>query len=65
MDDGLNAILSGFLAFVVATIAVTLCDTGRSRIDVLTIGGVTGGAVALAVWLAGRRRSRHSVREVL
>ena len=60
MADGLNAILSGFLAFVVATTAVTLCDTGRSRIDVLTIGGLTGGVVSLGVWLAGRRRSRHT-----
>ena len=62
MDDDLNAILGGFLAFVVVTIAVTLCDTGRSRIDVLTISGLTGGAVALGVWLVGRRRTRCSDR---
>lgn len=54
MGAGSRALASGFVAFVVAT-AVTAVATGgdrASRLDAVTVGGLTGGAVALVVWVA-------------
>lgn len=53
MNPGAKALLSGFVAFVVAT-ATTLLVRGERTpsIQTLTIGGLTGGAVALSVWLS-------------
>lgn len=50
MDDGLRALLSGLIAFVVATATVLL--VGRDSLQATTIGGLTGGGVALGVWLS-------------
>lgn len=54
MEHGMKALLSGFLAFVVATIAFGLFDRDGNRIDAMTIGGLTGGAVAFSVWITTR-----------
>lgn len=52
MGSGARALVSGFIAFVVTTAAVTLLDDERDGIDAMTIGGLMGGAVALSVWLS-------------
>lgn len=57
MDSGLKAFLSGFIAFVVATTTVITFDDERDSINAMTIGGLTGGAVALSVWLSANRRT--------
>ena len=57
MDSGARALVSGFIAFVVATGAVILLDDERDGIGAMTIGGLTGGAVALSGWLSTRRKT--------
>ena len=56
MDSGARALVSGFIAFVVATAAVIVLDGERDGIDAVTVGGLTGGAVALGVWLSTGQR---------
>lgn len=60
MDTGARALLSGCIAFLVATSAVRLLVGDRTRIDAMTIGGLTGGAVALSVWIDARRDAQRS-----
>lgn len=56
MGPGSRAFTSGCLAFLVATATVVAVGGGQDDpVDALTIGGLTGGAVALSVWLTGRR----------
>lgn len=63
MEIGSKAFTSGCLAFVVATVTVVaLGDGGDDTVDAVTIGGMTGGAVALSVWLS-ERRSRAGLSE--
>ena len=59
MDSGARALVSGFIAFVVTAAAVTLLDGERDGLNVMTIGGLTGGAVALGVWLSTSHKSEH------
>lgn len=51
MDRGVKALVSGCLAFIVVTTVSQLLDGEGDRIDALAIGGVTGGAVALGIWI--------------
>lgn len=60
MNKGIRALLSGFLAFIVATGAVRLFDSDRTNTDAMTIGGLTGGAVALSVWITTDQSPRQS-----
>lgn len=54
MGSGSKAVVSGCLAFIVATATVVAISGGRDDSgSAVTIGGMTGGAVALAVWLTG------------
>lgn len=57
MDSGVKALLSGCAAFIVVTSGSLLLDADRSRIDALTFGGLTGGAVALSVWIIAWRNA--------
>lgn len=56
MDSGVRALGSGCIAFIVATIAILLFNSDRNCIDVLTIGDLTGGIVALNVWITTEHR---------
>lgn len=52
-----TALLSGFVAFVVATATVVLVLGEQDcAMDAMTIGGLIGGAVALSVWLSADHR---------
>lgn len=55
MDAGARAVSSGCLAFIAAALAVYLINRDGYRLDVMTIGGLTGGAVALSAWMFARR----------
>ena len=57
MDRGARSLVSGFITFVVVTAAVILFDDERDGIDAMTIGGLTGGAVALNVWISTNHRT--------
>lgn len=51
MGPGSKAFASGCLTFVVATsIVIAISDGGEDPLDAVTIGGLTGGAVAFPVW---------------
>jgi len=59
MNGAFKALLSGFVAFLVATTTVVLVRGERDgAIDAVTIGGLTGGAVALSVWLSEQPTGR-------
>lgn len=51
MGSGRTALVSGCIAFIVATTVVRLLAPDRDGPSAMTIGGLTGGAVALSVWL--------------
>ena len=59
MDRGARALVSGFIAFVVATATVIVLNDERDGIDAMTIGGLTGGAVALSVWLSTSHKTEQ------
>ena len=65
MNGGFKALLSGLIACIVATTTVVLVRGQRdSAVDAVTIGGLTGGAVAVSVWLSeNRRQSGNNVLE--
>lgn len=58
MSSGLRALVSGCIAFIVATTTILLFN--RNHIDAMTIGGLTGGAVALSVWITVWRDDAES-----
>ncbi len=60
MDSGVKALVTGCVAFIVVTSVAFLLNEDRSRIDALTIGGLTGGAIALSVWIAAWRNATQS-----
>lgn len=54
MATGSMSLLSGFVAFLVTTTTVLVFATDRDFVDAMTVGGLTGGAVALGVWCIER-----------
>ncbi|MFC5972343.1 hypothetical protein ACFPYI_13460 [Halomarina salina] len=51
-----NSLVSGVVAFVVATAAAGL--VGRNRTLALVVGAFTGASVALSTWYASRPQTR-------
>ena len=55
MDPGFRALLSGFVAFVVATAATIATDPDHDLGPATRIGGLIGGSVALATYVVASR----------
>lgn len=55
MDAGVRALLSGTVAFVVATAAALVADPDRDLLAASTLGGTVGGSVALTTFLVASR----------
>lgn len=60
MNSGVKALVTGCVAFIVVTSVSLLLDGDRSRLGALTIGGLTGGAVALGMRVAAWRNATQS-----